>query len=238
MCSASSLQQLGSRLVARRRRRAIAAPGPARLEFRWLECASSSRYRRRGVGSSLRCSVVVSLGMALMASTPGATPPTTAEYRAGITAGSHPDRIAAGPDGNLWFTELDGGTVAKITPGGVVTEYGVGITGFPEGIAAGLDGNLWFTSFPDTLAKITPAGLVTEYRAGISADSFLEGIAAGPDGDLWFTESDGNRVAKITPAGVVTEYRAGLTAGSAPSQIAAGPDGNLWFTESAGDRVA
>ena len=39
-----------------------------------------------------------------------------------------PDGIAAGPDGNLWFTEIDGNRIGRITPTGVVTEFSAGIT--------------------------------------------------------------------------------------------------------------
>src|SRR5207302_4789039 len=68
------------------------------------------------------------------------------EFSAGITAGSGPYGITAGPDGNLWFTEYFGNRIGRITPAGVVTEFRAGLTGFtPSGIAIGPDGNLWFT---------------------------------------------------------------------------------------------
>ena len=70
------------------------------------------------------------------------------EFTGGVTPGfsanSRPGPIAAGPDGNLWFTEENNpGAVARITPGGVVTEFTGGLTpGFaansrPLGITAG-----------------------------------------------------------------------------------------------------
>jgi len=53
--------------------------------------------------------------------------------------------IAAGPDGNLWFTNLGNNSVGRVTPAGVVSNFtGSGISD-PFGIAAGPDGNLWFT---------------------------------------------------------------------------------------------
>ena len=72
---------------------------------------------------------------------------TITEFRTGITAGSVPDVIVAGPDGNLWFTEYAGNRIGKITPAGVITEYSVGISpsSAPWGIAPGPDGNMWFT---------------------------------------------------------------------------------------------
>ena len=145
------------------------------------------------------------------------------EYSAGISAGSFPYDIAAGPDGNLWFTEQTGKGIGRITPTGVVTEYRAG--GGPGAITAGPDGNLWFTEsqYPgNRVGKITPAGVVTEYSAGITASSFPFDIATGPDGNLWFTEQSGNRIGKITPAGVVHEYPAGPATpwGSLPARTA------------------
>ena len=54
------------------------------------------------------------------------------------------EEITAGPDGNLWYTEFTGDKIGKITPSGVVTEFGLAPDSGPHGIAAGPDGNLWF----------------------------------------------------------------------------------------------
>jgi streptogramin lyase len=55
--------------------------------------------------------------------------------------------IAAGPDGNVWFTEPDARRIGRITPKGRLTEFSAGITsGYgPVGITAGPDEDLWFT---------------------------------------------------------------------------------------------
>src|SRR5271169_830436 len=85
------------------------------------------------------------------------------------TAQSAPGGLAAGPDGNLWFTEANGNRIGRITPAGVVTEFSAGLTpeSFPSGIAAGPDGNLWFAEyFGNRIGRITPAGVVTEFSAG------------------------------------------------------------------------
>ena len=78
--------------------------------------------------------------------------------RAGITAGSGPIGIAAGPDGNLWFTEAGGDRIGRITPAGAITEFTAGITAGsgPFGITAGPDGNLWFTEIDgNRIGRIT-----------------------------------------------------------------------------------
>ena len=78
------------------------------------------------------------------------------EFSLRITNG--PYGIAAGPDGNLWFTELFGNRIGRITPQGVVTEFGAGIKAgaAPLGITTGPDGNLWFTEYGgDRIGRIT-----------------------------------------------------------------------------------
>jgi streptogramin lyase len=75
----------------------------------------------------------------------GARAQVVTEFFTGITAGSAPSRVTAGPDGNLWFTELNGQRIGRITPHGVITEFSAGISSRPYGIAAGPDGNMWFT---------------------------------------------------------------------------------------------
>ena len=70
-----------------------------------------------------------------------------------------PNRIAAGPDGNLWFTEsANPGRIGRITPTGTIDEFAAGLTpnSAPVGIAAGPDANLWFTenANPGRIGKI------------------------------------------------------------------------------------
>ncbi len=81
------------------------------------------------------------------------------EFSAGITPqeeyGPYPYRITAGPDGNLWFTEIDGHRIGRITPDGQVTEFSAGLSPMasPQGITAGPDGNVWFTEV-DRIGRI------------------------------------------------------------------------------------
>ena len=62
----------------------------------------------------------------------------------------------AGPDGNLWFTESDRGTIGRITPSGTITEFPLEEQeSGPYGITVGADGNLWFTErFANQIGKI------------------------------------------------------------------------------------
>jgi streptogramin lyase len=150
--------------------------------------------------------------------------------------------MAAGPDGNLWFTENGANRVGRITPAGAITEFSAGISSgsHPVGIVAGPDGNLWFAENGNSrVGRITTTQPPTarEFSTGITAASHPTGIALGPDGNLWFTENSGNRIGRITTAGTVREFSAGISANSLPVDIAPGADGNLWFTEGNGNRI-
>ena len=173
----------------------------------------------------------------ILAAAGGANAATVTEFSAGITPGSRPEGITAGPDGNLWFTEFDGDRIGRITPTGLVTEYTAGITpgSSPNGITAGPDGNLWFTEFNGgRVGRITPAGGVTEFPVAGSATS-LNGITTGPDGNLWYAAD--SHIGRVTPTGVVTPFSAGISTDSRLEQITPGPDSNLWFTANGGSRV-
>jgi streptogramin lyase len=135
-----------------------------------------------------------------------------------------PSDIAAGSDGNLWFTT---GTFAigRITPSGVVTKFPAALQSFA--ITAGPDGALWFTSDTDAIGRITTSGFVTTYSdMGIRPTD----ITSGPDGALWFTgyEISTSFIGRITTSGAVTKFTDSRI--SDDFSIATGSDGALWFT--------
>jgi streptogramin lyase len=151
--------------------------------------------------------------------------------------------MVVGPDSNLWFVELGGQKVGRITTAGVITEFPVPNAQALFGIASGPDGNLWFT---DTMAgkigHISTSGTgIVQYS--LAAGAYAQGITAGPDGNLWFVEQKqtGNYdIGKITTAGKITSYSTKENLGTfqvySPTgfnfgQITAGPDGNLWFID-------
>jgi streptogramin lyase len=168
------------------------------------------------------------------------TLPATAD--AGVTEFATPTPgadvygIAAGPDGNVWFTELTPSKVARVTPAGLVTEFPLPADRGPKGIVAGPDGNLWVAEVGGAaIAKVSPQGTVLgEYSTGGGGPSYL---AVGADGALWFTLIVGDGVGKVTPGGTVTTYFGSASATSGPLGITAGPDGNLWFSEYGGAAV-
>ncbi|HXB63733.1 MAG TPA: hypothetical protein VNV42_02545 [Solirubrobacteraceae bacterium] len=143
--------------------------------------------------------------------------------------------IAAGPDGNLWFTETgSSGEIVKLSPGGqVLSEYATGTTNQPINIVAGAEGDMWFISGGPSpaIGRITQNGEITEFRSGIGSGA-PAGLALGPHGDLWFTEEGKTpAIGRITPGGEITLFTAGFNSGSVPKAIAEGPEGDMWFTD-------
>jgi len=141
------------------------------------------------------------------------------------------DRIAAGPDGALWFTELANSKIGRITTGGSVSEYTIPTTdSHPRGIVAGPDGAMWFTecqtAYGGQIGRITTDGAITEFPSPhqIAPTS----IVVGSDGAMWFTTGGiGQSPASITTGGT---YAFNFAVSGAGIDLATGPDGALWFT--------
>jgi virginiamycin B lyase len=151
------------------------------------------------------------------------------------TGNVDPWHITAGPDGALWFTELNSNNIGRITTAGAISEYPVPTANSPYQIATGPDGALWFTEdFGNKIGRITTGGVITEYDIP-TLNSQPEGITAGPDGALWFTEWNSGKIGRITTAGVITEYPTSPSGG--PTSITTGPDGALWFTYNSGSKI-
>ncbi|HEX5593487.1 MAG TPA: hypothetical protein VFX35_09075 [Solirubrobacterales bacterium] len=159
------------------------------------------------------------------------------EYELG--AGTRPQALVTGPDGNLWFAgirNVSGGftdVLGKVTPKGAVTEFALGTHSANLGlsdIVVGPDGNLWFTEGGRTkVGRITTAGQVAEFELPQGTGT-PTAIATGPDGNLWFTESGVARIGRITTGGAVTEFPLTGAREFWGGDIAAGPDGALWAT--------
>jgi virginiamycin B lyase len=103
-------------------------------------------------------------------------------------AESQPVAIAAGSNGDMWFTEGKK-MIGQITPTGEIKEFPVSGTSYSaEAIAPGPDGNMWFTdATTNAIGRITPTGEVKEFPIP-TVESNPGAIAAGLEGNMWFTE--------------------------------------------------
>ncbi|MBI1913589.1 MAG: FG-GAP repeat protein [Planctomycetes bacterium] len=159
-------------------------------------------------------------------------------FATGITAGSGPTSITVGPDGNLWFTEFNTDSVARLTLAtGAVNEFAVpGAGSGPAGITSGPDGALWFTEAGSgEIGRITTGGSVTNEFALPISTSDPENIVTAPNGVLYFTELAQDKIGLITTAGAITEVN--LALGAAPNDITIGSDNAVFFTEGGLDRI-
>ena len=188
------------------------------------------RSRNNQLGSSVLLNLLLAVAGLLtalgLASTAWARPGQITEFR--LPAGGSPEGITAGPDGNLWFTEVGANAIGRITTSGQITEFPPpAAESRPVGITAGPDDNLWFTEVgANAIGRITTSGQITEFPLPV-AESRPVGITAGPDGNLWFTA--GPMIGRITPSGEITRFSL-PDKSTLPQSIVAGPDGNLWFT--------
>lgn len=129
-------------------------------------------------------------------------------------------------DKNGFFFVCDGDVIRKITPGGQVSTFAGGITGFADGIGLAAQfsspssltidsqGNLFVADGSSRIRKITPNGVVTTF-AGDGSSGFVDGngtnaklapsgIAIDKDGNLFVSESQNFAIRKIAPNGTVT----------------------------------
>jgi len=163
------------------------------------------------------------------------------------TAGSKPQCIAPGSDGNLWFTETAASKIGKITAEGLISEYTVhsnsgGLSLDVRCLAPGPDGNVWFTTSGTPggrIGKITTSGVITLYPHVFPGQ--LYAITAGPDGAMWFTETTPtfhNTIGRITTGGAFSEYPLpDVGTLIVASGIVAGPDGNIWFAQAGAQEI-
>ena len=111
-----------------------------------------------------------------------------------------PERIAAGPDGNIWVTlsnSSDDMTLARIKPNGVVDEFDPAAVVNPEGISGGPDGNVWVTR-NGGVAKVPPDDPMNAVDFDIDAIGNPEEITRGPQNRLW--TASGDQLVSFLPA--------------------------------------
>jgi len=156
-----------------------------------------------------------------------------------IAADGFPGRLAAGPDGGVWFPLLALGRHAGV---GRISTNGTGLKTFRvphlcvycnvDAIVAGPDRKLWAGDRFDAVHRIAPTGrveLTVDLRKLKLPPAQVNAIVAGPDHRIWFSAS--NWIGAIVPtSGAVSGY---TTPSPHPdiTDLIAGPDGNLWFTE-------
>ena len=174
------------------------------------------------------------------------------------TVGSVPIYIRAGPDGNMWVTELVGNAIARVTPAGEIAEFPIPTPNSrPIAIVPGPDGAMWFTEEAGgNVGRIDGDGRITEFAVPrAQAGAILAGLAFDREGNLWVQQYAPAGSVGAGPDHIVRIDRAVLAAGAQGAagagftfypvptretvmhRIILGPDGVMWFTEMHADRL-
>jgi streptogramin lyase len=189
---------------------------------------------------------VVASGTGLSTVSVAFTPKPTIYQFSIPTASNKPRYIAAGSDGNMWFTEFPGNAIARITPAGVVTEFPVPTPNAFDAngphIIAASDGNLWFTepgSTANKIAKSTTTGTITEFSTLFAPPPPDEpyGLVDRGDGNIWYVANGSSRVGFLSYNGSLAGETSVPTASAGPFSIATAPDNDLYYTENNVDKI-
>ena len=148
------------------------------------------------------------------------------------TANSAPYGLAIDSSGKIWFTEIAGNKIGKLTPPSTFQEFTVPTAGaYPYGMVIDSSGNIWFAEFQaNRIGKLDPStGVITEYS--VTSGSGPREVAIDPSsGNIWFTEFNSHKVGLMSSAGVLlNEFP--TTGLSYPTGIAVDASGNAWFCE-------
>ncbi|HET9051778.1 MAG TPA: hypothetical protein VFO60_08745 [Candidatus Dormibacteraeota bacterium] len=147
------------------------------------------------------------------------------------TGGGLVSNLAAGADGNIWYSINGGNQIGRMTPSGVNTLFvpDPNYCGFGR-LATGPDHLLWIGDLCGRIFALNVAGvnpsLVTQFATGTD----IGAMTRGPDAVYFSMIGPGPvTIGRATTAGVLF-YSTG-TAGVVQN-ISKGPDGNMWFTDS------
>lgn len=140
------------------------------------------------------------------------------------------DKIVTAPNGDMWFEMEDANKIGRITPAGVITEFGLGETTTGEGKVQDLtvapDGSIWVVYDTGWRALHVQPDLLSATSYSLGSYPYGDDVEMGPDGVPWITMSyDENGLARILP-GV-----GALWAENAPpcdGLLARAHDGGMW----------
>lgn len=149
------------------------------------------------------------------------------------TAGIH--SAIAGPDGSVWFSEVNFGAIGHLDPTtkSIVEYRDTTADGKPIGkhtLRIDSDGNVWSSGGPIS-------------KFDVKAKTFLHfdipgtyGNEIGSNGDKWFTVFRNNGpIVRISSDGKVTKFTPS-TRGK-PQRLKIDSDGTVWFTERVGNKI-
>ena len=162
----------------------------------------------------------------------------TASTFVGANQGLNAPRATAfDSQGNLYVGNAVGGTVTKITPGGVAAPFlsGYGLTSVCA-IAVDANNNIYVANTsaigggPDEILKVTPAGVVTTFATSSQGLSSPNAMAFDANGNLYVANLTAANVLKFTPGGTVSTLVPSSIGFTSPVGLTCDSAGNLYVT--------
>ncbi|MEJ7659769.1 MAG: NHL repeat-containing protein [Hymenobacter sp.] len=118
------------------------------------------------------------------------------------TALPRPGGLAASPDGTVYVTDTEHGTILKIKASGEVSPLMIGGLSQPHGLALAPDGALYVAdTYNHRVQRLSPTGDVRTLAGGFAYPS---GVALDAAGNVYVTDTGHGALQKISPAGIVT----------------------------------
>ena len=149
-----------------------------------------------------------------------------------------PIYIAPGHDGNMWFTELEGSNIGRITNEGEITLFSLPTENArPIVVFAGPGGLMWFTEERgNAYGTISSTGEIIEYPSGVKGGK-LAGAVIDADENIWLQFNTPDIIRRIAPDKTAKTYNL-PTKGAVQHRITVGPGGAIWSTQNATDKIA
>jgi streptogramin lyase len=159
-------------------------------------------------------------------------------------AGDSLDSIAAGPDGNLWFTATIGkrnwrSVVGRMTPSGGVTLFPIPIhDGVPE-VVNGPSGRLVVAATDgagtNEIFRVSTSGAVRRDQIPAAMNQAFYNYLGSAAGSIWFSDDPGSTVGQITANGMARTYNLPSSAhrnNNSVSALTVGQDGDVYVIDS------
>lgn len=165
-------------------------------------------------------------------------------------AGTGPQGLTLGPDGNVWVTGIFNGTLnafSATNPFSLISSVTVpaGVGAEPIDIITGPDNALWFTEqigngTTTNIGRMPIGGPITEFPLPATLQAPFK-ITNGPDGGIWFTSGSNpsahGEIVRINPTTRAFVSYPMTTTTQASFGLVTGPDGNLWATDYQGSAI-
>jgi len=160
--------------------------------------------------------------------------PRFVEYRMPDTLES-PTAIAAGADGDVWFTIDRSDVIGRAHNGAIERISTSGRNIEPLGVGVAPDGSAWFTdAVGGGVARVSPAGGVSRFKLDTPIVR-LGRLALAPDGSAWFAESTSYSVTQLKDGRIIRHEVESPRGG--PFGVAVASSGVVWATLQGGDQL-